>query len=145
MRNLLLAVLLISPTAFAASELSAPESAALKFNQWYIAQVKTNKTPLTDFNALRQYVTAGTVKSLRRLYDGSDSDKDLPDTDMFIKAQDFDDDWQQVSVVMSDFDAACTNVYIAFGKDKKHVVADCMVQDVGKWKVRSVTLVKALP
>lgn len=143
--TLLLTVLLLSSTAFAATELSAPERASLTFNQWYINQLIANKSPLTDFKPLSKYVTAETVTALKRLYRGDNSDKDLPDADMFIKAQDYDDDWAQVSVLMSDFDPVCTNVYVAFGKEKKHVVADCMVEDAGKWKVRSVALVSDLP
>jgi hypothetical protein len=61
---------------------------------------------------------------------------------MFIKAQEISDDWDQVELLRSDVDAACTNVYISFGKNKEHVIADCMVQESGVWKVRGVTLIK---
>lgn len=61
---------------------------------------------------------------------------------MFIKAQDYDDDWNQIDIISSDFDAACTHVYVAFGKTRDHVVADCMVKEAGEWKIRSVTLIK---
>lgn len=145
MRNLLLSFLLILPAVGHAAEPTPPEQSALKFNQWYIGQLKADKEPLTDFKALSPYVTSDTIKAIKALYSGDSNDKDLPDADMFIKAQDTEDDWSQVSLVVSDFDAVCTNVYIAFGKKKEHVVADCMVRESGVWKVRSVALIKELP
>ncbi|MFY7058210.1 hypothetical protein ACOT0M_17650, partial [Enterobacter cloacae complex sp. ZZL001] len=89
-----------------------------------------------------QGATSGTIAAIKEMYSGDSNDKDMPDADMFIKAQDWDDDWNQITVLHSDFDAVCTNVYVAFGKKQDHVIADCLVEEQGKWKVRSATLIK---
>ncbi len=57
---------------------------------------------------------------------------------MFIKAQGVGDDWQQITAVASDVDAACEQVYIAFGAKQDHMVIDCMVKERNAWKVQSV-------
>ena len=106
---------------------SAPGQVALKFNQWYIAQLNQNKPPMA---------------AIKEMYSGDSNEKDMPDADMFIKSQDWDEDWAQIAVLNSDFDAVCTNVYIAFGKKQDHVVADCLIQEKGKWNIRSATLIK---
>ncbi|HDT3782612.1 TPA: DUF3828 domain-containing protein [Enterobacter hormaechei subsp. steigerwaltii] len=120
----------------------APGLVALKFNQWYIAQLDQNKPPVLNPDIMNKYVASGTIAAIKEMYSGDSNDKDMPDADMFIKAQDWDDDWNQITVLHSDFDAVCTNVYVAFGKKQDHVIADCLVEEQGKWKVRSVTLIK---
>ena len=45
---------------------------------------------------------------------------DVPDVDMFIKAQGYEDDWGIVSARALDYDAACMQVYISFGKSGSH-------------------------
>jgi hypothetical protein len=144
MKALALILLLISPLAFAA-QMSPPESAALKFNEWYVANLSAEKSPLDDIDSLKPYVAADTLKALNALYAGDSNDKDMPDADPFIKAQDYSKDWHHVSVLMSELDPVCTNVYIAFGKKNEHVVADCMIEESGKWKIRSATLIRELP
>ena len=118
------------------------EQAALKFNQWYIAQLNQNKPPVLNPDIMNDYVTSGTIAAIKKMYSGDSNEKDMPDADMFIKSQDWDEDWNQITVLHSEFDAVCTNVYIAFGKKQDHVVADCLVQEKGKWKIRSATLIK---
>ncbi len=145
MRKLLLPLLLMSPLAFSAPISTKPELAALKFNEWYIAQLKADKAPLSNMSSLIPYIAKDTLRAMKELYSGDSNDKELPDSDMFIKSQDIDDDWNHVEVLMSDVDVACANVYVSFGKKKDHVIADCMVQESGKWKVRNATLIKNLP
>ncbi|MGY5956473.1 DUF3828 domain-containing protein [Kosakonia sp. BK9b] len=142
MKRLLLTLLLLSPAVLADETLSAPVTAALKFNQWYIGQIEQDNSPLVDPAALKPYVTRDTLRAIKTLYSGDSNDKDMPDMDMFTKSQDFGEDWQQVSFVSSDFDPTCIHVYVAFGEKKDHIVADCMVQEDHKWKIRSVTLIK---
>lgn len=135
MKNIILIGLLFPALVYA----SEPEATAVKFNQWYMSQLQHDKTPLTDYEGLAPYVTAKTISDLKTMYSGDSEDKDVADADMFIKSQDFDADWNIVSVVSSELDPVCTHVYVAFGKDKKHVVADCFVQENGVWKIQSVT------
>ncbi|NIF23692.1 DUF3828 domain-containing protein [Candidatus Pantoea multigeneris] len=142
MKKLLIAALLLSPLAASAQASSPAELAALHFNQWYVGQLIARKEPLEDYANLGRYVTADTVQALKKIYQADSNDVDVPDADMFIKAQDYAADWNKINVISSDYDAACTNVYVAFGKKQDHVVADCMVQEAGNWKVRSVTLIK---
>lgn len=141
MKTGLLFLILLSPLSFAET-LYEPDVTALKFNQWYIAQMNQNNPPVLDPDSLHDYVASGTIAAIKELYSGDSNEKDMPDADMFIKSQDWDEDWDQIKVLYSDFDAVCTNVYVAFGKKQDHVVADCLVQENGKWKVRSATLIK---
>lgn len=141
MKTGLLFLILLSPLSFA-EILYEPDVTALKFNQWYIAQMNLNNPPVLDPDSLHDYVASGTIAAIKELYSGDSNEKDMPDADMFLKSQDWDEDWDQIKVLYSDFDAVCTNVYVAFGKKQDHVVADCLVQENGKWKVRSATLIK---
>ncbi|WP_227699659.1 DUF3828 domain-containing protein [Raoultella ornithinolytica] len=142
MKKIPLALMLFTPLSFADSNVKGAETAALNFNKWYVGQLMQDKSPLTDYSALSKYVTSDTISALKKLYSGDSNDVDVPDVDMFIKAQDYENDWNQVSVISSDFDPVCTNVYISFGAKKEHVVADCMKNKAGTWKVSSVTLIK---
>ncbi|MBX8459688.1 YbjP/YqhG family protein [Enterobacter sp. RIT637] len=141
MKTLCFFLFALSPFAVANS-ISSPGLAALKFNQWYIAQLNTNKPPVLNPDIMNDYVASGTIAAIKKMYSGNSNEKDMPDADMFIKSQDWDEDWDQITILHSDFDAVCTNVYIAFGKKQDHVVADCLVQEKGAWKVRSATLIK---
>ena len=64
---------------------------------------------------------------------------------MFIKAQDYSEDWRQIEIVSSDYDPVCMQVYVSFGTNKAHTVIDCMVQEGGAWKVQSVARQDILP
>lgn len=138
MKKIILALLLLPTLASAAQKLPPEVSAALQFNKWYISQIITGKEPLKNYEALRPYVTRETISKLKAM-DKLDSDEyDVPDVDMFIKAQGYEDDWGIVSARALDYDAACMQVYISFGKKRDHTVIDCMVKEDGVWKVESV-------
>jgi len=141
MKALFFFLFALSPFAVADS-ISPPWMAALKFNQWYIAQLNQDKPPVLNPDSMNDYVTSETIAAIKEMYSGDSNEKDMPDADMFIKSQDWNEDWDRITVLHSDFDAVCTNVYIAFGKKQDHVVADCLVEEKGKWKVRSATLIK---
>lgn len=141
MKILLFILCALSPYAVADS-IYEPGSVALKFNQWYIGQLEQSKSPELNPELMQEYVSTETIAAIKKMYAGDSNDKDMPDSDMFIKSQDWDEDWDQITVLKSDFDAVCTNVYIAFGKKQEHVVADCLVQEKGQWKIRSATLIK---
>ena len=138
MKKIILAILLLPTLASAAQKLPPEVSAALQFNKWYISQIIIGKEPLKNYEALRPYVTRETISKLKAM-DKLDSDEyDVPDVDMFIKAQGYEDDWGIVSARALDYDAACMQVYISFGKKRDHTVIDCMVKEDGVWKVESV-------
>lgn len=117
-----------------------PEKAALAFNKWYMQQINANKYPITDGYEIDKYVTSDTMKKLRKAQDPKYADEMYYDADFFIKAQDWDDDWvTDVTVISSDYDPVCLNVWVAFGKQQKYIVVDCMVKEDDSWKVQSVT------
>ena len=136
--NLILAILLLPTLASAAQELPPEVSAALQFNKWYISQIITGKEPLKNYEALRPYVTRETISKLKAMDKLDPDEYDVPDVDMFIKVQGYEDDWDIVSARALDYDAACMQVYISFGKKRDHTVIDCMVKEDGVWKVESV-------
>ncbi|WP_407437410.1 DUF3828 domain-containing protein [Lelliottia sp.] len=138
MKKLMLAALFLPAIVSAAQKLSPEASAALQFNKWYISQIMSGKEPLTDYAALSRYVTHETISRLKAMDKLDPNEYDVPDVDMFIKAQGYEDDWGTVNVRALDYDAACMQVYISFGKKRDHTVIDCMVKEDGAWKVQSV-------
>lgn len=141
MKALLMVILALSSLTFA-SDVYQPADVALKFNRWYIDQLKQSKPPILNPDIMSDFVASETIVAIKKLYSGDSNDKDMPDADMFIKSQSWDDDWDQVTLLQSDFDAVCTTVYIAFGIKQNHVIADCLIPEKGKWKIRSATLIK---
>lgn len=138
MRKIILTALLLPLIASAAGKLPPEVDAALQFNKWYISQIMSDKQPEADYAALGKYVTRDTIHKLEAMDKLDPNEYDVPDVDMFIKSQDYYDDWDVVSAVGLDFDAACMQVYISFGKKKDHTVIDCMVKEDGTWKIQSV-------
>ncbi|MEG7487513.1 DUF3828 domain-containing protein [Enterobacter hormaechei] len=136
--NLILAILLLPTLASAAQKFPPEVSASLQFNKWYISQIIIGKEPLKNYEALRPYVTRETISKLKAMDKLDPDEYDVPDVDMFIKAQGYEDDWGIVSARALDYDAACMQVYISFGKKRDHTVIDCMVKEDGVWKVESV-------
>ena len=140
MKKILLALMLFTPLSFADSNVKGAETAALNFNKWYVDQLMQDKSPLTDYSALSKYVTSDTISALKKLYRGGSNDVDVPDVDMFIKAQDYENDWNQVSVISSDFDPVCTNVYISIDPIKGIFLLIARHMETGGWKIRYITL-----
>ncbi|WP_152081213.1 DUF3828 domain-containing protein [Enterobacter oligotrophicus] len=138
MKKILLTALLLPSLASAAQKFPPEATAALKFNRWYISQIMSGKEPLTDYAALSRYVTRGTISKLRAMDKLDPNEYDAPDADMFIKSQGYEDDWGTVSARALDYDAACVQVYISFGKKRDHTVIDCMVKEDEVWKIQSV-------
>lgn len=142
MRNYLFALLIASTCATAGTDSASlqPEKAALAFNKWYMQQINADKYPITDGHDIDKYVTRDTMKKLRKAQDPKYSDEMYYDADFFMKAQDWDDDWvTNVTVISSEYDPVCLNVWVAFGKQQKYIVVDCMVEEAGSWKIQSVT------
>ncbi len=110
----------------------------LKFNQWYISQLLQDKNSLADYEGLKPYVTTSTIAAVKRSNLADPEIEDVPDPDMFIKSQNFDDDWQQIEIISSDLDPVCLQVYVSFGAKQDHTVIDCMVKENGVWKAQSV-------
>lgn len=138
MKKIILAALLMPALSNAAQPLPPEAVAALQFNKWYISQIMSGKEPLTDYDTLSHYVTNETIGKLKALDKLNPDEYDVPDIDMFIKAQGYEDDWGSVRARALDYDAACMQVYISFGKKREHTVIDCMVKEDGRWKVQSV-------
>lgn len=138
MRLYIIACLLVPLSARASLPPAGPEASALRFNQWYLSQLQRDRNPLTDYQGLSPYVTEQTIKALLKSNQSDPEIVDVADIDMFIKAQDIEDDWQEINVVSSDYDPVCMQVYITFGTKHKHTVIDCMVKEKGIWKVNSV-------
>ncbi|WP_410172195.1 DUF3828 domain-containing protein [Enterobacter hormaechei] len=136
--NLILALLLLPTLASAAQKLPPEVSAALQFNKWYISQIIIGKEPLKNYEALSPYVTRETISKLKAMDKLDPDEYDVPDVDLFIKAQGYEDDWDIVSARALDYDAACMQVYISFGKKRDHTLIDCMLKEDGVWKVESV-------
>jgi len=138
MKSILITSLIFSCSAFANISPTGPEAAALKFNHWYIDQLLKGENPLEDYAGLEPYITTSTIAALKISNTADPEVIDVPDSDMFIKAQDFEKNWQQIEIVSSDYDPVCMQVYVSFGSEAKHTVIDCMVKENGTWKVRSV-------
>ncbi|HCJ6375868.1 DUF3828 domain-containing protein [Citrobacter sp. RHBSTW-00671] len=135
----LLILIFISFATFAAVDDKTPIARAFEFNKWYINQINKDIYPISSGHEIDSFVTSDTMKKLRHAQDPKYADDEFYDADFFIKAQYIGDDWPtNVTVVSSDYDPVCVNVYVSFGKKQDHTVVDCMVQENGIWKVQSV-------
>ena len=76
----------------------APGLVALKFNQWYIAQLDQNKPPVLNPDIMNEYVASGTIAAIKEMYSGDSNDKDMPDAHNFTKLQDCDIDSNHITV-----------------------------------------------
>lgn len=56
----------------------APGLVALKFNQWYIAQLDQNKPPVLNPDIMNEYVASGTIAAIKEMYSGDSNDKICP-------------------------------------------------------------------
>lgn len=133
----LLPLIFIATSAFA--QTNDPVRQAVDFNKWYVSQIANDVFPITDSPMIDKYVTASTMKKLRRTQEPDYNDDPFYDADIFTKSQDIGDDWPaNVTAIAGDTDPVCVNIYVAFGKKKDHIVIDCMVKEDGLWKVQSV-------
>ena len=138
MKKIIIIAALITCSAQAKYSDTASQ-AALKFNKWYLAQVTAERYPITDGAEIEKYVTVETLKRLRHAQDPRLADDEFYDADFFLKSQDIGKDWtKHLSVIASEYDPICTNVYVSFGEKNNHTVIDCMVKEKGVWKVHSV-------
>ncbi|MDV5357206.1 DUF3828 domain-containing protein [Kosakonia sp. SMBL-WEM22] len=138
MKIISLLLLFISTATWASSSpIEIAQQQALNFNKWYIAQFAADNSSPLDGQKIDKYVTGNTLKKLRH---AAKTDEANYGGDFFIGTQDINDDWvDNVAVMQTLVDPVCTNVFVAFGKDKKHIVVDCMVKEAGTWKIQSVT------
>lgn len=138
MKRFFILILMMACSVHAENSESAAQ-AALKFNKWYVSQYAADKSPITDNAEIDKYVAAETMKKLRHAQDPRFADAEFYDADFFLKSQDIDDDWvNNVTVVSSEYDPVCTNIYVSFGTKGAHTVIDCMIKEKGTWKVQSV-------
>ncbi|MBB3322742.1 DUF3828 domain-containing protein [Atlantibacter sp. RC6] len=139
-----LPLFLSSALTFAGTTQIGPEKAALEFNRWYLDQIQDNKYPL-DGHEIEKYVTADTLQNLLKIFAQEVRTGDaLIDADPFTQSQDILEDWPtNITVISNTFEHGCQNVYVAFGKSQKYVLADCMVKEDGVWKVKSVTQISS--
>ncbi|STQ68627.1 DUF3828 domain-containing protein [Hafnia alvei] len=145
MSRLLILLFFISSPVFAVSDINNATKAALEFNKWYLQQIEKDVYPLLGNRSpeMSEYVTAET---LGKLHKAVNSDDEFYDADFFTRSQDIEADWpKNVTVVSSDLDPVCLNVYVAYGKDMYHTVIDCMVKEKGKWKIQSVAQQAIVP
>lgn len=145
MSRLLILLFFISSPVFAVSDINNATKAALEFNKWYLQQIEKDVYPLLGNRSpeMSEYVTAET---LGKLHKAVNSDDEFYDADFFTRSQDIGADWpKNVTVVSSDLDPVCLNVYVAYGKNMSHTVIDCMVKEKGKWKIQSVAQQTIVP
>ncbi len=143
MKALSLVLLLVSSSVLADSyPVDQARHQALIFNKWYINQISQSKYPITDGHEIDKYVATDTLKKLR--HPNVDGEEDYG-SDFFYVPGIMTTTGQIMNVIQSDYDPVCTNVYVAFGKAKKHVVVDCMIKESGTWKIQSVTNLDIMP
>lgn len=152
-----MALVAISTSALsAAPSYGEPAEAALEFNRWYLGHFSNidqhpvgkemRKYVPLDGHEIERYVTADTLKKVRSsdtqtraIVKSTGQDFTYADEDFFTKTEDILSDWPgNVTVISADYDPVCATVYVALGKEKDYIVADCMVLEKGVWKVQSV-------
>lgn len=51
-----------------------------------------NCSDTTNPDIMHEYVASGAINAIKEMYSGDSNEKDMPDADMFVKAQDWDMD-----------------------------------------------------
>ncbi|EAW1173101.1 DUF3828 domain-containing protein [Salmonella enterica subsp. enterica] len=115
----LLLLISVSATAGDPGISLQPEKNALEFNRWYIDLFTNPKAEPLDSKEIEKYVSSDTLKKLRATSEQErKSGDELYDADFFLKAQDYMEDWpSNVTVISSEYDPVCLNVWVAFGKN----------------------------
>lgn len=82
MKKILL-LLLVASSAMAST--NDPVNQAVAFNKWYVNQINNNNFPITDGKDIDKYVTASTMKKLRRTQDPNYEDEVFYNADFFSR------------------------------------------------------------
>lgn len=119
---------------------ATPEQAAVEFYKWYLHELNRNKDPRTrQKQKLLSFLSKRFGKWLYSIPDGE------YDADVFIDAQDFDEDWEQsISTSKAVIKGNTARLAVTLGVFKngkttqgigKHVLRLKMVKEGGSWKI----------
>jgi hypothetical protein len=90
--TLIFAALMVVGVGNAVAQAPAtPESRARQFYSWYLHELNAERNPISNSRGLRKYVTTRMVRSIERALGRENG----IDADIFIDAQDFDEQWEQ--------------------------------------------------
>jgi hypothetical protein len=117
---------------------AAPDIAAQEFYEWYLRLLVESKDPMHDEAAvLSKYVSGTLVKEIERKIHSPDG----MESDYFIRAQDYLDDWpSNVSVAAPHVNGATATVTVGLGaaKPSAYRLTVTLVKEKGTWKIRKV-------
>jgi hypothetical protein len=117
---------------------AGPDLAAQQFYKWYLRLLAENKDPMHDEAAMfSNYVSGALVKDIEKKIHSPDG----MESDYFIQAQDYLDDWPgNVSVATPRIERATAKVTVSLGaaKSSAYRLAVTLVKEKSTWKIRKV-------
>jgi len=149
LRGWLLGLLLAFASAATAAETSAPTTATLQqtvvteFYSWYLHGLINNTDPLHDDPAtMAKYVSAALAKEIEKKINSPDG----MESDYFIQAQDYMDDWvSNISATPPAVKGMTANIVVRLGApgNDPYLLDVALVNEQGAWKIRRVALHRA--
>jgi hypothetical protein len=117
-----------------------PTQATQTFYNWYLKSFSDGRLPLSDdMTRVQDYVAPSLVFKIKALMNGS---KGL-DTDYFIKARDYQEDWlthTQVSTAkMATVDEASVHVILGNSPETIRKLSVSLGSDGSCWRIKAVT------
>jgi hypothetical protein len=117
---------------------STPEAVATEFYGWYVKTMATNRDPIADDpDVLGKFVSNALIAELRRAM----ATEDGLDTDYFIQAPDYLDEWLtniRASKPRIRKGTATLELTLGAGPEAKQRLGLTMLQEKGIWKIRNV-------
>lgn len=137
---LLLCTLAVCPFAANATPSIPAQLSTQAFYKWYLQELAVDRDPLSDRpQQYEKHVAKGLVGDINKAMTSEDG----IDSDYFLKAQDYLDDWRasvNTSVVSQRSTSAV--ILVKLGRDKetiRRLKVSLIVED-GAWKIRKVRL-----
>ena len=116
---------------------STPEECIRSFYKWYVTALIANRDPMKQRAEMKRFATDRLLKEIDKVKKGPEG----LNSDYFLDAQDFDEQWaKKISVSNVKMEGAKASAHVLLdgpeGMRKKLVVQ--LVNDAGAWKIDKV-------
>ena len=112
-----------------------PAVVAQQFYIWYVGALLGDRDPIAqDRGTLEKYVAATMLAAITRRMASPDG----LDSDPFIQAQDYVDDWKTVTAVERTTNGARASVLVTLGAKEPYKLRVDLSKDAGVWKIVKV-------
>ena len=117
-----------------------PAATVSAFYTWYLDQLVHDRDPLTqDKGSVKKFVSSFLIADIQKRADTGAA----LDSDYFLKAQDYLDDWpKNVHVELSQSDRTRGSVVVTLGKEEPWRLRVGLVRQFGLWKIIKVARIR---